>query len=218
MKLWFSDGSPYARKVRIVLAEKNLQYEKDARSGLRPAQSHRELHPGLAIPVLQDGDLTLFESNLVLDYLLKTYPQSTPDAPQPPLAPTMTRATHHWEDAKILAILETLANTIVNLKLMGDNGATSETLPYLKRQEARIESCLDWLEERAAPGGFVPEWFSVMDINLICAIAYGEKRGVMKLEGRPKLESIMTRFSERPSVFSTQPHDLPKVVAPGSAA
>ena len=156
--------------------------------------------------------MVLFESNLIVDYLLRTYPQNAPDAPQPLLAATMTRATHHWEDAKTLAVLETLADTIVNLKLMRDNGATPETLPYLKRHEARVESCLDWLEERAAPEGFAPGCFSVMDINLICSIGYGEKRSVIKLEGRPKLQSIIASFSSRPSVTSTQPHDLPKAV------
>jgi glutathione S-transferase len=216
MKLWFSDGSPFARKVRIVLAEKGLQYEKDVLNGLRPPEAHRKLHPGLAVPVLQDGDLTLFESNLILDYLLKTYPQNSPDSPQPHLAPTMTRATHHWDDAKTLAILETLANAIVNLKLMRDSGATSETVPYLKRHEARVKACLDWLEERATPGGFAPGWFSVMDINLICPIAFAEKRGVMKLEGRPKLESIMVCFSNRPSVISTQVGDAPKISWPAA--
>ena len=29
MKLYFSNGSPFARKVRIVLAEKGLAYEAD---------------------------------------------------------------------------------------------------------------------------------------------------------------------------------------------
>ena len=28
-KLWFSGGSPYARTVRMLLAEKGLDYEKD---------------------------------------------------------------------------------------------------------------------------------------------------------------------------------------------
>jgi glutathione S-transferase len=204
VKLWFSDGSPFARKVRIVLAEKGLHYEKDLLNALRPQQAHQELHPGLAVPVLQDGDLTLFESNLILDYLLKTYPENSPESPQPQLAPTLTRAARHWEDAKTLAVLDTVANAIVNLKLMRDSGATPETVAYLKRHHARIGSCLDWLEERATPDGFDPGWFCAMDINLICPMAYAEKRGVMKLEGRPKLESIMARFADRPSVISTQ--------------
>ena len=214
MKLWFSEGSPFARKVRIVLAEKGLNYEKDMLNGIRPVDGHRKLHPGLAVPVLQDGGLTLFESNLVLEYLLKTYPENAPDSPQPPLMPTMTRASNHWEDAKTLAALETLGNTIVNLKLMRDSGATPETIPYLKRQQMRIESCLDWLEERATPDGFAPGWFSVMDINLICPIAYGEKRAVMKLAGRPRLESIIALFSHRPSFQSSPVVDAPPVSNP----
>lgn len=214
MKLWFSEGSPFARKVRIVLAEKRLEYEKDILNDFRPVQAHRRLHPGLAVPVLQDGGLTLFESNLVLDYLLRTYPQNAPNSPQPPLMPTMTRASNHWEDAKILAALETLTSSIVNLKLMRDNGATPETIPYLKRHQSRIESCLDWLEERATSEGFAPGWFSVMDINLICPIAYGEKRAVLKLAGRPKLERIIACFSDRPSVVSTRVADAPKMSSP----
>jgi glutathione S-transferase len=116
----------------------------------------------------------------------------------------MTRPEHHWEDAKILAILESMANAIVNLKLMRDSGATPDSVAYLKRQQFRIESCLDWLEERATVEGFAPGWFSVMDINLICPIAYAERREVCKLQGRPKLEGLISYFVQRPSVTSTR--------------
>jgi glutathione S-transferase len=71
-KLWFSEGSPFARKVRIVLAEKGLEYQKDVLNGIRPEDTHRTVHPGLMVPVLVDGNITLFESNLIIDYLLKT--------------------------------------------------------------------------------------------------------------------------------------------------
>ena len=209
MKLWFSEGSPFARKVRIVLAEKGLEYEKDMLNALRPVDTHKRIHPGLSIPVLQDGELVLFESNLILDYLLKTYPHSASNSPPPPLAPTMTRPAHHWEDAKTIAVLETLANAIVTLKLMRDSGATPDNVAYLKRHSARMESCLDWLEERATPEGFAPGYFSVMDINFICPVAYGEKRNVMRLEGRARLQTIMARFASRPSVASTPISDLP---------
>jgi glutathione S-transferase len=203
-KLWFSEGSPFARKVRIVLAEKGLEYQKDVLNGIRPEATHRAIHPGLMVPVLVDGEITLFESNLIIDYLLRTYPENPPDMPQPPLVPSLTRPDRHWEDAKALAILETLGNSIVNFKLMRDEGATPERFPYLQRQLTRIESCLDWLEARATADGFVPGWFSIMDINLICPIMYAEKRKVIALQGRPKLKSIIARFSDRPSIASTR--------------
>jgi glutathione S-transferase len=202
-KLWFSEGSPFARKVRIVLAEKGLEYQKDVLNGIRPEDTHRTIHPGLMVPVLIDGDITLFESNLIIDYLLRTYPENPSDMPQPPLVPSLTRPERHWEDAKMLAILESLGNSIANFKLMRDEGATPERFPYLQRQLNRIESCLDWLEERATADGFMPGWFSIMDINLICPVLYAEKRKVIELCGRPKLASIIARFSDRPSIAST---------------
>jgi glutathione S-transferase len=202
-KLWFSEGSPFARKVRIVLAEKGLEYQKDVLNGIRPEDAHRMVHPGLMVPVLVDGNITLFESNLIIDYLLKTYPENPPDMPQPPLVSSLTRPDRHWDDAKALAILETLGNSIVNFKLMRDEGATPERFPYLQRHLTRIQSCLDWLEERATADGFVPGWFSIMDINLICPIMYAEKRQIIELQGRPKLRSILARFSGRPSIALT---------------
>lgn len=113
-KLWFSEGSPFARKVRIVLAEKGLGYENDVLNGIRPEESHRAIHPGLMVPVLADGGMILFESNLIVDYLLKTYPENPPGMPQPPLVASLTRSDRHWEDAKTLAILQSLGNSIVN--------------------------------------------------------------------------------------------------------
>ena len=140
-KLWFSEGSPFARKVRVVLAEKGLDYAKDLLNGVRPADTHRTIHPGLMVPVLVDGGLTLFESNLIIDYLLRTYPENPPQMPRPPLASSLTRPESHWEDSKALAVLETMGNAIANFKLMRDEGATPERFPYLARHLTRIESC-----------------------------------------------------------------------------
>jgi hypothetical protein len=48
-------------------------------------------------------------------------------------------------------------------------GLEPEQVSYLQRQRDRIDCCLDWLEKRAAPEGFAPGVFSIMDLNLICA-------------------------------------------------
>jgi glutathione S-transferase len=153
--------------------------------------------------VLVDGEITLFESNLIIDYLLKTYPENPPGMPRPPLVPSLTRPERHWEDAKTLAVLETLGNSIANFKLLRDEGATPGRFPYLQRHLQRMQSCLDWLEERASEEGFVPGWFSIMDINLICPVMYAEKRKIFELQGRQKLAGILARFADRPSIAST---------------
>ena len=162
------------------------------------------------MPVLVDGDLTLFESNLIISYLLSTYPDAASNPPRdPPLASSMTRPDRHWEDAKTLATIETFGNSMVSLRLMASDGFTPATSTYMARQATRVQRCLDWLEGRATPEGFAPGWFSVMDIALICPIAFGEKRGILNWRGRPTLEAIYDRLLTRPSVAATPVNDLP---------
>ena len=210
-KLYYSLGSPFARKVRIVLAEKGLEYEKDELNNqLRPIAEFSSVNPNLQVPVLEDGELQLFDSNLIVDYLLKTYPEAPAGTPEPPLATTMTRPDRHWEDAKILATLETMANSIVNLRLMMGEGVKVEDVIYLQRQQSRVQLCLDWLEQRAEKEGFAPGWFSIMDINLICPLQFSDARGgFIEWRGRPKLEAISANYQQRPSIQTTAPNPAP---------
>ena len=204
-------GSPFARKVRIALAEKRLEYEKDVASAAkRPLDVFSAQNPSLTVPVLLDGDVTIFESNLILEYLLRTYPGNAPDSPQPPLAATLTRPEHHWEDAKTLAVLESMANTMVNMRFYKASGVDVEKIAYGRRQQRRFNECLDWLDRRATPEGFIPGVFSFQDINLICPLGYLDARGeylegVLEWRGRPNLEAIVARYRDRPSVRSTLP-------------
>jgi glutathione S-transferase len=218
LRLLHTLGSPFARKVRIALAEKGLEYEKDVESAAkRPLDVFSAQNPSLEVPVLLDGDVTIFESNLILEYLLRTYPGNAPGSPQPPLAATLTRPAQHWEDAKTLAVLESMADTMVNLRFYRSSGVEVGQAAYGRRQQRRFNACLDWLEKRATPEGFIPGVFSFQDINLICPLGYLDARGeylkgVLEWRGRSNLEAIVARYQERPSVKSTRPGPAPEGV------
>ncbi len=70
MKLIAAPASPYSRKVRIVLAEKRIDYEMIVDSPLDPATRVPEFNPLGKIPVLVlDDDTTLFDSRVIVEYL-----------------------------------------------------------------------------------------------------------------------------------------------------
>ena len=206
-KLWFSGGSPYARTVRMLLAEKGLDYEKDQHDAVRPVEALKDLNPNLTIPVMEDGGLRLFDSKVIIEYLVETYPNAMADpAFRPRLAPFLVRPERRWEDLKTLATLETMTESIVNLRLLASSGLRSAEVEYMRRQEARIQHILDWLEaDRAAVDGFMPGFFSVMDMAFIAAAAFAEARGVAPWRGRPRLEALFEHFADRPAVVSTRP-------------
>jgi glutathione S-transferase len=207
-KLLYSNGSPYARRVRIVLLEKGLDFESDIHDALRPIEEIRPHNPALQVPVLYDGEQHLFGSNLILQYLFETY-RDISGAPQNvPLAPTLTRPERHWEDALILTAIESLTDSLVNVRFM--TGAANEA-SYLDRQRYRIGSCLDWLEQRVTPDGFWPGTFSIMDINLMCPLLYGEKRDTFDFRNGqwPQVVKMIDQWQARPSMRATPVNEAP---------
>ena len=196
-------SSPFGRKIRIVLYEMGLTYRDDVRPGLRSVEELRPLNPNLNLPVLIDGSQVLFDSNVIIDYLLERYATPPQKRDMPPLAPSMTRHECRWQDLRLLATIETFANTLVNVRHFRSEGQTADVSKYMRRQESRLESCLDWLEDQATDEGFWPGCFSVMDIALVCPLSYAEGRNVLAWRGRPKLECIFDRARLRQSFIVT---------------
>ena len=207
--------SPYSRKGLIVLEEKGLPYEKLNTDPQFLPEGFGKLNPALRVSLLIDGDQHVFESDNIVDYLLRTYPGSNPPPGEPPLAESMTRPDHHIEDAMALVTIETILDCQVHLMFL----SRAEVVPaqlsapaswVWERNGERIQSCLDWLEQRATPEGFVPGVFSVMDIKLICTLAQNEQFGRVGDKGFPypwrsrkNIAALYDRFQSRPSVLTT---------------
>ena len=86
IKLYDFPMSPRVRKVRIVLAEKGLAYEKvniDITKGEQNTPDYLAINPYGKVPALQDNGTTVYESTIIMEYLNVTYPNPSllPSAP-----------------------------------------------------------------------------------------------------------------------------------------
>ena len=209
LRLHMSPYSPYARKPRVVMLEQGMEFEG---IDTQTAESNAQLaarNPNLRIPVLIDEEHghTLWESNVVVEYLLTTYPRLPPDAPAPPLARSMVRADHRWEDLLVLSTIETTLNSGVNLIQMVRGGIDTEQVPFLRKEQERIRSNLLWLNGQATPAGFIPDVFSIADMNLIIALQWLAFREIFAWQdlGLSNLTAILSLYGERPSIAATAP-------------
>ena len=77
--------SGHAHRVELLLLALGLPYRNEpAPADVRRGEAFRKLNPLGQIPVLQDGDLTVADSNAIMVYLVRRYaPQSAwmPDEP-----------------------------------------------------------------------------------------------------------------------------------------
>ena len=70
MKLIGSLASPFARKVRIVLAEKKIDYEFELDNPWKPDAKTPAFNPLGKVPVLVlDDGTTLFDSRVIVEFL-----------------------------------------------------------------------------------------------------------------------------------------------------
>ncbi|MEO6025973.1 MAG: glutathione S-transferase family protein, partial [Candidatus Binatia bacterium] len=82
LKLFEHPLSPYAQKVKLALIEKGLPFETAMPDLLGGGDTaFQEASPRREVPALVDGDTTVFDSTIILEYLEDKWPT-------PPMLPT----------------------------------------------------------------------------------------------------------------------------------
>ena len=68
--------SPYARKIRLVLAEKRLAFELRVEKPWDRRPDYLDLNPAGTVPTLLDDELAVPDSNVICEYLEEAYPDT----------------------------------------------------------------------------------------------------------------------------------------------
>lgn len=115
LELYHNDMSTCAKKVRLVLAEKHLEWEghhMDLRRGdTRTPEYIKNFNPGGVVPTLVDDGIVYYESTVIMEYLDDAYP----DTPLRPIDPDGRARMRLWTkqlDEGIHAATATLSSCI----------------------------------------------------------------------------------------------------------
>lgn len=145
--------SHYSHRVRIVLAEKNVDIEiRDI-----PAAQHSsvlaEINPYHSLPTLQDRDLVLYDTSVIMEYLEDRYPHPAL-LPAYPTARANTRLLIH----RIQRDWSSLVDTLLLSK--------EESVQHTARKNLK-ESLIGVAPLFAAYSFFLADEFSMVDCCLL---------------------------------------------------
>jgi len=205
--LLFTTGSPFSRIVRVVLDELGLDYERREEITTPTSESRAESTPTLQVPTFWDGDVHLWESGLIVEYLLSNY--SAPAGESPPLAKSLVRENSHWHDRLVASSIHTLATSATTIGQMKWGGTLIGDSDYLTVCAEQFPYLLGWLEQQISVEGegFQPGLLSIQDIALGCHMDYILNRPIgidPKLNHFPKVQNLINRLSHRKS-FKNNP-------------
>jgi RNA polymerase-associated protein len=74
MTLYSRDDDPRCQRVRIVLAEKELDVRIVEVDGARPPEDLIDLNPYQTLPTLVDRDLVVYDAGIICEYLDERFP------------------------------------------------------------------------------------------------------------------------------------------------
>lgn len=201
MKLIGALASPYVRKVRIVLAEKKLDYKLELENVWGDDTRIQQSNPLGKVPclVMEDGE-AVFDSRVICEYLDTLSPVGK-------LIPPSGREraeVHCWE-----ALADGLTDAAVQIRvemMFHDEASRSQRL--VDRQLGKIDAGL----QAMASGLGDRQWcagnrLTLADVALVCSLGYLDFRfpDIQWRDAHPNLARHFERMSTRASVTDTVP-------------
>jgi glutathione S-transferase len=208
LKLFGHDASPFVRRVRIVLAELRIPFERDTHGWQDPAQEFAEASPIQKVPMLDLGPGVtvrhVFDSR-VIAALLFAFPHRRPGG-DPPFQDMLLDPALDLLDQNALSVVDAAQDSLVNVFLLENDGVRLEHSPYLERQAKRARGCLDWLETMyRGQTSLAPGRLAYVDVAVLSLLGWIRFRKRLDLEPWPGLRALDAAHAERPSIASTRP-------------
>lgn len=203
MKLIGSSSSPYVRKVRVVMAEKKLDYDFVLEDVWAAGTQIVESNPLGKVPCLiMEGAEALFDSRVIVEYLDTLSPVGK-------LIPSVGR-----ERAEVKT-WEALADGVLDAAILARLEATWAGRTKAQRSQAWIDRHLGKMDTalKAMSRGLGDKpfcagiHFSLADVGVGCALGYLDFR-FPQIDWRaahPNLLKLQEKLAQRPSFADTMP-------------
>ncbi|MES2180941.1 MAG: glutathione S-transferase N-terminal domain-containing protein [Pseudomonadota bacterium] len=201
MKLLYTINSPYARKVRIVAAEKHIDIALEEVVLGTPDSVVKQYNPLGKVPVLVlDGDESLYDSRVIVEYL----DNRTPLAHLIPQDLGSKVKVRRWE-----ALADGVCDATVAVVMEKRKPAAAQSEELLARQLDKVTHGLQALNNDLGKNKWcVNDNFSLADVAVGCMLGYVSLRisDLVDLAAEyPNLERLHAALLKRKSFKDSLP-------------
>ncbi len=197
MKLYGSLTSPYVRKARVLLHEKNIPCEFIIAGASDPGSPVPALNPLGKVPVLAlDNGEPLFDSPVIVEYLdALTAPAWLPAAGEA-----------RWATLRLEALADGMMDAVVARLIETRKPPAQQAADFIRNQESKVARSLDYAERQlGGKSWFMSDRFGVADLAVGVALEYIDFRYAHDWRsGHPRLAQWLAGVGARPSFLETR--------------
>ncbi len=201
MKLIGSLTSPYVRKVRVVMAEKKLDFSLALENVWVPETTIQQVNPLGKIPclVMEDGS-TLYDSRVIAEYL-------------DTISPVCKLLPPNGRDRTEVKVWEALADGVVDAAILvflerRERSPEQQSQKWIDRQMGKVHAGLREMSSRLGEDSFcMGTHYSLADVAVGCTLGWLAFR-FPDIDWRgdyPNLARLFDKLSERASFRDSVP-------------
>lgn len=220
MTVYGAPLSPFVRKLRLLLAEKGLDYQLQIVAPFNQPDWFFEISPLGRIPGFRDGELSLADSSVIAQYIEEQHPETIALYGHSAAERAQIRWLEKYADYE-LAPLTTFC-VFVNRALNPTMGKPCDEAAVQKAIEDKLPRHFDYLEKTLAGNDyFVGNRLSMADLAFACQVINMEHGNAQIDAARwPGLAALQARLCQRDSVQAILPDEcrmLEKLLARAQA-
>ena len=203
MKLIGSVTSPYVRKVRVVMAEKKLDYSFELENVWSAETKVHLSNPLGKVPclVMEDGS-SLYDSRVIAEYL-------------DTLTPVCKLLPPNGRDRADVKVWEALADGVLDAGVLARlektlRPAEQQSQPWIERQLGKVHAGLHVMSEKLGDSSFcMGNQYTLADVAVGCALGWLSFRfpEIGWRNDYPNLARLFDKLSERASFRDTVPFE-----------
>jgi glutathione S-transferase len=194
MTIYDYPGCPFGRKVRIVLAEKELEFQSvqvDLVKGQQRSEEFRRLNPFGKVPVLEDESSVVYESTIINEYLNDEYPHPPELLPEDSAERARIRLLVDFADR---------AFTLPVMALEREAKATEKDETRAGAAREAVGKALQMLDRELAGREYLGKEFSLADVAFAPALMMLGQVGVTIDPSLANVAAWKARLLGRPSI------------------
>lgn len=201
MKLIGSLTSPYVRKVRVVMADKKLDFSFEQENVWAPETNIQQVNPLGKIPclVMEDGS-TLYDSRVIAEYL-------------DTISPVCKLLPQNGRERAEVKVWEALADGVIDAAVLAfverrDRAPEQQSATWIERQTGKVQAGLREMSVRLGDASYcMGVHYTLADVAVGCALGWLALR-FPEIDWRgdyPNLARLADKLAERPSFRDTVP-------------
>ena len=189
MKLYGTTTSPFVRRVRVTAAEVGEPVERVDTATDAGMATLRAVSPIRKVPVAEVDGRLLFDSRVIIDWLVTTRGWGGLAPPKDP-----------WHEANLVNAIDAALDSVIQLFYLRRDGIPIDGTAFAERQLARAEAIFAWLGPHLRTGEL-----GLPEVSIACTLDWMDFRKAYPTE-RAGLDHIRAAWRDHPSLAATRPH------------